>query len=570
MSMVVKLAVTVVAVACLHVAQAGQATEGTTTTGVAGVWPGDERFANGVAASETWPCDGARELSAAVLNDGFCDCADGSDEPGTSACSSRVADSARFACAVTGSAPRPSWLSEHGVRYSAVGDGVCDCCDCSDEWQSTQLLLPDAAAARERCVAAQQAAQDEVMAEAVANARGSIVLSRRLTSVQGGPVAVLAQLRQHSEQLLAGAAQIQQHLRGGGGGGMSPEQTVALGRRAASMYHQSKFYGSFELHDLGADGQFLPLLGSCFNFTANERTFRGGCARADPKDFLFTVCPLEQVVQYQFEDDDDANSEGGDGERGGAAAGGGERPLGDAILLGEWQGFWGDEFWSRPADAGGGDGPLPDGKVLAYGRIVAGQATEEQEEGGEEEEKEEEEEVDDDEDDDDAAWLRAQASKDDVWRVEKAKVLRAERIQRRAWADELSARDGVHTSLFGGGDECWGGDVRRVMLQMRCGEADAVTRVQEDGTCNYKVWMQSPSACSADRVVTLLRRHRALGGSGKLPDGATDNVVDVQGEQAKSSARSRQEPTSHGGDIPAPTGLWDFVLSFFPSLRAIV
>eukprot|EP00903_Cladosiphon_okamuranus_P015073 g13943.t1 len=62
------------------------------------------------------------EIAWDRVNDDFCDCpGDGSDEPGTSACSSGT-----FECANRG---------HRSVRLpsSRVGDGVCDCCDGSDE-----------------------------------------------------------------------------------------------------------------------------------------------------------------------------------------------------------------------------------------------------------------------------------------------------------------------------------------------------------------------------------------------------------------------------------------------------
>jgi protein kinase C substrate 80K-H len=59
------------------------------------------------------------------LDDDYCDC--GIDEPSTSACSgtSPTAD-ANFACANVGFLPAL-------IPASRVGDGLCDCCDCSDE-----------------------------------------------------------------------------------------------------------------------------------------------------------------------------------------------------------------------------------------------------------------------------------------------------------------------------------------------------------------------------------------------------------------------------------------------------
>ncbi|EER13704.1 acyl-CoA synthetase, putative [Perkinsus marinus ATCC 50983] len=60
------------------------------------------------------------------LNDDFCDCSNGADEPGTAACSHFPG--AAFYCENKGSLPKLVWASH-------VGDGVCDCCDGSDEWQ---------------------------------------------------------------------------------------------------------------------------------------------------------------------------------------------------------------------------------------------------------------------------------------------------------------------------------------------------------------------------------------------------------------------------------------------------
>lgn len=63
-------------------------------------------------------------LPATAINDEFCDCADGSDEPGTGACAGQT--TTVFYCRNEGSTPRR-------VYASRVGDGICDCCDGSDE-----------------------------------------------------------------------------------------------------------------------------------------------------------------------------------------------------------------------------------------------------------------------------------------------------------------------------------------------------------------------------------------------------------------------------------------------------
>ncbi|OHT01563.1 hypothetical protein TRFO_31538 [Tritrichomonas foetus] len=72
--------------------------------------------------AQTFRCfDNSKTISLSKLNDNVVDCADGSDEPGTSAYESN-----KFYCQNDGFEPIliDSWK---------VDDGVCDCCDCSDE-----------------------------------------------------------------------------------------------------------------------------------------------------------------------------------------------------------------------------------------------------------------------------------------------------------------------------------------------------------------------------------------------------------------------------------------------------
>ncbi|KAG9072543.1 hypothetical protein KI688_000314 [Linnemannia hyalina] len=76
-------------------------------------------------SGSNWSClDGSKTIPFSAVNDDYCDCVDGSDEPGTSACGT-----GRFYCANIGHTPS-------SIKTSRVNDGVCDeeCCDGSDEY----------------------------------------------------------------------------------------------------------------------------------------------------------------------------------------------------------------------------------------------------------------------------------------------------------------------------------------------------------------------------------------------------------------------------------------------------
>jgi len=65
--------------------------------------------------------DGTQNFPISFVNDDYCDCNDGSDEPGTSACSN-----GHFFCINKG-------FKGTTIASSRVDDTICDCCDGSDE-----------------------------------------------------------------------------------------------------------------------------------------------------------------------------------------------------------------------------------------------------------------------------------------------------------------------------------------------------------------------------------------------------------------------------------------------------
>jgi len=147
-----------------------------------------ERFA-ALQAEGRFECmtGGKSFASFAVVNDDYCDCPDGSDEPGTSACSgiSQPVLSG-FACTWS-EGGRPERL----VRLGSVNDGICDCCNGQDEWSGVvscedRCSEEAAQAAREANRAEEGSRAREVYAQRAASLR----TTSRFKGQDGGPDSV--------------------------------------------------------------------------------------------------------------------------------------------------------------------------------------------------------------------------------------------------------------------------------------------------------------------------------------------------------------------------------------------
>lgn len=108
----------------------------------------------GVGEDGLFRClDGSKSIPFERVNDDYCDCPDGSDEPGTSACSN-----GSFFCQNAGHIPAY-------IPSSRVNDGVCeeDCCDGSDEWLGL-TKCPNVCKAKAKAYAKEEAEREAVRA----------------------------------------------------------------------------------------------------------------------------------------------------------------------------------------------------------------------------------------------------------------------------------------------------------------------------------------------------------------------------------------------------------------------
>ncbi|GAB6032758.1 hypothetical protein CHUAL_011625 [Chamberlinius hualienensis] len=122
--------------------------------------------------------DGSLVIPFRYVNDDFCDCIDGSDEPGTPACPNGI-----FHCTNAGHKP-------YNIPSSRVNDGICDCCDASDEYNSSVQCINN-------CKELGRKAREDAIRQAEVGSQGYQI---RLELAQQGKQKKL-ELQQHLETI---------------------------------------------------------------------------------------------------------------------------------------------------------------------------------------------------------------------------------------------------------------------------------------------------------------------------------------------------------------------------------
>ncbi|KAH9788980.1 glucosidase 2 subunit beta [Citrus sinensis] len=154
-----------------------------------GISPQDENYYK--TSSNTIKCkDGSKKFAKTQLNDDYCDCPDGTDEPGTSAC-----PNGKFYCQNAGHSPLM-------IFSSKVNDGICDCCDGSDEYDG-KVKCPNT------CWEAGKVARDKLKKKIATYQEGVLLRKKEIEQAKQNLVKDEAELSnlKNEEKILKGLVQ---------------------------------------------------------------------------------------------------------------------------------------------------------------------------------------------------------------------------------------------------------------------------------------------------------------------------------------------------------------------------
>jgi len=219
-------------------------------------------------------------LPRAYVDDGYCDCADGSDEVGNAACSGRAATGAFFC--------RDSGL-HRTIPTSRVDDGVCDCCDGSDEPPST---------CANECAAALLAWETRTtarLARLTAGVAARATIAKRTDAAKHSLVDQLDAMERQVRYYDQIGVQLQAQPR-------SPQVMMQLRKLGMARRNALNALKSLDAVATSAlshnDALFTLLAGPCFESTLiPEKVLKGGSTNYVQKRYKFVLCPFRHILQ---------------------------------------------------------------------------------------------------------------------------------------------------------------------------------------------------------------------------------------------------------------------------------
>ncbi|RLN52174.1 hypothetical protein BBJ28_00012845 [Nothophytophthora sp. Chile5] len=227
------------------------------------------------------------------VNDDFCDCEqDGSDEPGTSACSHVLLRSdatsrssgLMFQCRSGG----------NPVSSAFVSDGVCDCCDGSDEIKGA---CPDT------CESERRQTLEKLQAR-LSTVRNGLRVRQQLETQAVDKIQQLAtDFERLAEAFTTGQRAFEDLQR-------RVQQTPELQPQLEQSYHvlrsvqyvtyvQSRVVDAHTFSDTAWKPAFVTLVGHCFPFIVNEKELKGGTPNVIPREYVMVLCPFQNVTQTE-------------------------------------------------------------------------------------------------------------------------------------------------------------------------------------------------------------------------------------------------------------------------------
>eukprot|EP01104_Vermistella_antarctica_P007162 TRINITY_DN1791_c0_g1_i1.p1 TRINITY_DN1791_c0_g1~~TRINITY_DN1791_c0_g1_i1.p1 ORF type:complete len:544 (+),score=158.77 TRINITY_DN1791_c0_g1_i1:192-1823(+) len=502
-----------------------------------GVSPEDEQY---YRKAKEFKCrESPLRVPFSAVNDDYCDCPDGSDEPGTSACSQ-----GRFYCTNSG----------HEGLYlpsSRVNDGICDCCDGSDEQETTTQC-------RDSCYEAGASARDQRQADLLRYREGVYIRRQYVAKADAGISANKEELARKQVDLeTARAAEETKKAAFNEAETLATEAKETLDRvrteteeairlkaekAAAEEANPDKRADGFRVDDDDEEGDIMLKR----ELERQEREAEGALGEGgdehddddfddasegeDESDSVFDdeYADEDEVVEgegdeeeeeEEDEEEEEEDEDGSDGEGGGILSGFVDTVTG---------------LFSTNVDgiASADDHPRVKKLQRKYDILDSErkQANKEQKEA-KNERRELEDEVEKLEEGQTQDYgpdneFFALASEDIQLKTreytyhhrvfESVKQDHTNLGNFKRWADDYSAL------VYEGGQKCWGGPDRSCKILLECGSTNEILTVDEPNKCVYEMKMRTPAACSEvvlrELEETVARDVAGSGRSGELQE----------------------------------------------------